>query len=162
MIGLYTILGAIGRVIYGTHGLKYWSFLLLLPVGYFAAYHESVYAACVVSFAAVMTFNPGAGSYMDAGQSPNPDNEFLAPVLRLTPLKDGTVLYDCVGLGLRYGLSTAFIAFAMFVCNLAFETHYDLWIAPVGLSVGLFGWLKNWQAKEFIIGAVTYGAVAWA
>ena len=160
MIILAALFGAVGRVVYGSQ-YKYWSALLLLPLGFFAADQDNAVAAGLVSVAAFLSFNPGHGSYMDAGQSINPDNEMFAPILKHV-LTDGTVLYDCVGLGLRYLLSTCFIAAVMTGCNFGLETAYSLWAAPYGAVVGLFGAVKSWQAKEGIIGAVTYGAVAWA
>ena len=163
MILFGIIFGANLRLMFGTHGMKYFAMALMVGVAFLFAMQQGHWpSALLIALVTVFSFTPGHGSYMDAGQSANPDNEFLAPVMKLLPLRDGSVAYDCVGLGLRYLASTCLIALVMLGANWQFGTHYGLWYAVTGLAVGLVGFVKNWQTKEAVIGAVIFGGLAWA
>jgi len=157
------IFGALLRVLFGTHGLKYFAMAAMIGVAFLFAMQQGHWpSALLIAVVTAFSFTPGHGSYMDAGQSINPDNEFLAPAMRLLLLRDGGVAYDCVGLGLRYFVSTAMIALVMGRANWRFGTHYEVWYSVVGLTVGLSGFVKNWKVKEAVIGAVIFGGLAWA
>ena len=150
------IVGALLRVLYGMRGLKYYASPFIAVTAMMLAHESSWFLAAVTGLCVLHSFNPEHGDWMDAGQATKPDDGFLAPFLRLLGPRDGTVLYDCVGLGIRYLLATLFISIP-----LAFSGQFNAGYALSGALVGSLGWIKSWRIKEGIIGAIVIGGLAW-
>ncbi len=179
------LVGSAGRLIYG--GAVKWlpsqvaylmffflGVVILEPMVFSTAPALALWPALMVSFVLAIGWNPGHGSYIDAGASPNPDNEDVRPITRAIAgafsAKDGSVGYDCLGASVRYGLQTMLTGLAMIAANTWGGTHYSPWYMPVGLLAGvlLYGLSrvttgqKLWRAFEAGIGALLYGALTLA
>lgn len=185
------VLGALGRLHYGGAFFKptqlaylwFWALGVLL-LG------DPLLASAIVAALLAIGWNPGHGSYVNVGWRKEPDNEDIRPLVRFITkalrisefeakrLPDGvlgmrsTVLYDMIGLSVRYGLQTLLAALGMAACNQWLGSDYALWYAAVGLLGGPLGylsmrlpergWLTHWRWFEALIGAALYAGLTFA
>lgn len=125
-----------------------------------------------VSFAATLGFNPGHGSYVDAGASPKLDNEDVRPIVRLVAALFGardaqSVAYDSIGAGVRYGLATLVTQLVMWGANTWGGAAFAGWYWSVGFGASLVLYLLSricrgqllWRAFEAAVGALIFGAL---
>jgi hypothetical protein len=173
---LGALVGAAGRYIYGGHVKAIptqVAYALFFALGVVLLIPGDLIAAAVVSFAAAIGWNPGHGSYADAGSSANKDDEDVRPLTRIIAAAlgakdDRSLFYDGIGMSVRYGLSTVVTGLAMLACNVWLGSGFALWYALVGLSAGpvlaiLAAVVKDpqrrWVAFELSIGAIIYAGL---
>lgn len=162
------------------------AYALFVVTGAIALLHrpvtwQGIAAALLVSLMLAAGWNPGHGSYLNPGNG-SPDNETLIrPLVRFVAFGQpaGSVWYCCAGMGVRYGLQTAFTGLVMWNCNGWLGTSYGLWYAAAGLlacPVILLLWAIKWQRWAILpawlgpqfnngsfeagVGALLYGSLA--
>lgn len=164
MPALLAVIGALLRAEFGgtpLHTPRWLVYTLMIVLGYrclggFYLHGDALYSALLVSIAVAAGFSPGHGSYLHPGNG-SPDNEFIAPLVRLLSLwPEGSVDYCCIGMGLRYGLATCAAAIVMLGCDIWLHAHFSLWFAAVGFLCGpiMFALAKahweRWKVGSYI------------
>lgn len=176
----YAILAPLGVILAwpGSHGLSSWAPAIAISLALLLVWnpgHGSYMRPGKRNHADNEEFAPivrwvakifGAEDVRSTLVTPTPG---APPVLGLR----STVGYDCIGLSIRYGLMTFVVAVTMLASEVAWDLDYGLWFGWVGFLAGpiiyiysrLTFWKDDdqlWKAMEATLGALIYGAMAWA